>query len=247
MDLSGKVALVTGGARRVGRAIALELARGGCDVALHYHRSASEAGQVVGEIRALGRRAVAVQGDLEHAGHRSGVVAQTVESLGGLDVLVNNAALFAQGQPDTLENFNDAAWERMFRVNLLAPLALVHHAKTHLAASGAGKVVNLGDSATERPGASHLAYSASKAALVAMTRALARSLAPDVQVNMVAPGIAVFPESYTPELRRKLVARVPLRREGSPDEVARCVRYLVSEGDYITGQVIPIDGGRSVV
>lgn len=247
MKAEGHVALVTGAARRVGRAIALELARCGCDVAVHYNRSAEDAEIVAEEIRRLGRRAATFAAELNRPETWPGTVERAVQSLGRLDVLVNNASVFQTDQPDTIEEFDAGLWERMFRVNLLAPMGLAHAAREHLAATGAGKIVNLGDAAVDRPWPTHLAYGASKAALTAMTKSLARALAPHVQVNAVAPGIAVFPESYSQELRRKLVSRVPLQREGTPEEVARVVRFLVEEGDYITGQVIPIDGGRSAV
>ena len=247
MDLRDKVALVTGAAKRVGRAIALEFARRGCHVAVHHRASADQARQVAAEIDALGRRAILVPGDLAVDATWSAIVEQTVESLGRLDLLVNNASLFESGRPDTLDAFDADLWERMLRINLIAPVALAHHARARLAATGTGKVINLTDSAVERPWRSHLAYGASKAALAAMTKALAKELAPAIQVNAVAPGIAVFPESYSPQLRKTLVDRVPLRREGTPEEVARLVRFLAEEGDYITGQIIAIDGGRNAL
>lgn len=242
-----RVALVTGAARRVGRAIALELARSGCDLAIHYNRSADDAEKLAAEIRLLGRRAATIEADLNQPVNWRGTVEQAVRALGRLDVLVNNASIFQTRAPDTIEAFDPALWETMLRVNLAAPMGLVHAARGHLAGTRRGKIVNLTDAAVDRPWPGHLAYCASKAALTAMTKSLARALAPHVQVNAVAPGIAIFPESYSQELRQKLVSRVPLQREGTPEEVARVVRFLVDEGDYITGQVIPIDGGRSVV
>jgi len=252
MQLSGTVALVTGGAKRVGRAIALELARSGCDVAVHYRRSQADAEAVVALANELGRRAIAVDGDLTDPAAWPRIVQRTVEGLGRLDVLVNNASMFlplpVPGAPgDSLDGFDPVLWDEMLRTNLTAPVGLCHHARRHLAAKGMGKVVNVCDIAADRPWPDHLAYCVSKAGLVAVTKALARALAPEVQVNGVAPGIAVFPDAYSNELRRQLVGRVPLGRPGTPEEVALLVRFLVESADYITGQIVPIDGGRSLV
>lgn len=246
MELLGKVALVTGGARRVGRAIVLELARAGCDVLVHFDRSREEAETAAGEVHAMGRRALCVSGALEERASWKAIVEQAAGEFGRLDVLVNNASAFEAEAPDKLEAFDPDRWERMLRVNLLAPMGLCHHAAPHLAANGAGRIVNLLDIAADRPWSTHLAYVSSKAALAAMTRALAKALAPGVSVNGVAPGIAVFPETYEEALRRTLVDRVPLKRAGTPEDIARTVRFLVESGDYITGQIVNVDGGRSL-
>jgi len=250
MVLKGTVALVTGGAKRVGRAIALELARGGCDVGIHYRRSRAEAEEVVVQITQMGRRAVAVEGDLSDPTSWPRIVQGTVGGLGRLDILINNASMFLPDSgesKDSLKGFDPKLWDEMLRTNLTAAVALCHHARPYLAASGKGKMVNLCDIAAEHPWSDHLAYCVSKAGLVAATKALARALAPEIQVNGVAPGIAVFPDSYSDDLRRQLVGRVPLARPGTPEEVAVLVRFLAESADYITGQIIPIDGGRSLV
>ncbi len=247
MNLVGTVALVTGGARRVGRAVVLELARAGCDVAIHYRDSGDEARQLAARIVEMGRRAVTVGGDLDDPASWPRVIHDTVAGLHRLDVLVNNASAFRNDVEDSLEGFDRDRWESMLRTNLVAPMALCHHAQPHLEASGNGKIVNLCDISAERPSPKHLAYCTSKAALAALTKGLARALAPRVQVNGVAPGIAVFPDDYEEELRRRLTSQVPLKREGTPEEVARLVRYLVESGDYLTGQIVAIDGGRSLV
>ena len=246
MELVGKVALVTGGARRVGRAIVLELARAGCDVVVHLGRSQDDADSVVDEIRAMGRGAVSVSAPLEEPAAWKAIVDRAIGAFGRLDVLVNNASAFLTDAPDTLEAFDPQLWERMLRVNLLAPMGLCHHAAPHLSANGNGRIVNLLDIAVERPWSTHLAYVASKAALASMTRALAKALAPRVCVNGVSPGIAIFPEAYDEELRRELVEKVPLKRAGTPEDIARTVRFLVESGDYITGQIVNVDGGRSL-
>lgn len=246
MKLERTVALVTGGAKRVGREIVRELARAGCDVAIHYRHSAEEAEQLAAEVVESGRKAVTVCGDLNDSASWPAIIQSIVKQLGRLHILVNNASEFLTGEPDTLDDFDDALWERMLRTNLIAPMALAHHARPHLEASGQGHIVNLCDIAADRPWPSHLAYCCSKAALAALTKGLARAMAPTVCVNGVAPGIAVFPDEYPADVRDRLTKQVPLQRPGSPQEVARLVRFLVESGDYITGQVVPIDGGRSI-
>ncbi len=250
MRLSGTVALITGGAKRVGRAVALELACAGCDVAVHYRRSRTDAEEVVAQIKQMGRRAVAVSGDLNDPTSWPRIIQGTIDGLGRLDILINNASLFLpdpDATEDSLDGFDAELWDQMLRTNLTAPVALCHYCRRYLAANGRGKVVNLCDIAAERPWPKHVAYCASRAGLVAVTKALALALAPEIQVNGVAPGIAIFPDAYSDELRRRLVERVPLARSGTPEEVALLVRFLVESADYITGQVIPIDGGRSLV
>lgn len=238
---------MTGGALRVGRAIVLDMAGAGCDVSIHYHNSKAEAVELRDCVRAMGRRAEVVEGDLQEPATWSAIIEGTVGALGRLDILVNNASMFLTGKPDDLSAFDVVEWDRMLRVNLTAPVGLCHYAAPYLADNGTGCVVNLCDIAVERPWPGHLAYVASKTGLAAMTRALARALAPGVRVNGVAPGIAIFPESYSQAQRAKLVDRVPLKREGSPEEIARVVRFLCESSDYVTGQIINVDGGRSVV
>ena len=244
MNCDGAKALVTGAARRVGRAVALELASAGCDVAVHYGNSAREADEVVALIEECGRKAVAVRGDLTDAASPKRIVEAAVAALGGLDVLVNNAAVF---DSDPEDGFDAGHWERTFQVNAFAPAALIDAAAEALAHGGAGKVVNFCDISADRPWKRYHAYCASKAALISLTQSYARLLAPRVQVNGVSPGIAIFPEDYDEALKAKLVERVPLKRAGTPEEMARMVRFLVEQGDYITGQIINVDGGRSIV
>jgi len=246
MSVSNPVALVTGGAKRVGRAISLELARAGYDIAVHFRESRPEAESLAEELSLLGRRAEIIHGELADPTAWPVVISETVNRLGRLDVLINNASQFSTDSSDTLERFDLATWERMLRVNLTAPVALCHYAARHLAKSGAGCIVNLCDISIAHPWPDHLAYEASKAALATITKALARALAPSVRVNGVALGIAVFPESYSESFRESLVRRVPLGRAGTPEDVAGAVRFLVESAPYVTGEIIAVDGGRSV-
>jgi pteridine reductase len=235
--------LVTGAGKRVGRAIALALADAGCDVAIHFNRSAAEAAEVASMIARSGYRGFTIQADLASPPAVGALARGVLESLGGLDILVNNASEFA---PDPGGGFDSTFWARMFQVNVLAPAALIAATEAALADDHGGVVINLCDIAAERPWRGYMAYCASKAALVNVTQAAARKLAPRVRVNGISPGIALFPESYDGATREKLVKKVPLDRAGSPDDVARTVRFLVEEGDYITGEIIRVDGGRSL-
>jgi pteridine reductase len=235
-------ALITGAARRVGRAVAVHLARAGHDIIIHYNRSEAPAREAAGEIEALGRRAHLVQGDLALPSEPQRIVAAALQAAGRLDALVNNASVF---EPMALEEFDVESWHKTMHINLAAPILLIRHAAAALAAAG-GCVVNFCDICTNRPWKNYLAYGPSKAGLDYVTKALARALAPDVRVNGVAPGIALFPESYSAELRGRLVDKVPLKRPGTPEDMARAVCFLV-ESRYITGQIINVDGGRSIV
>ncbi len=244
MRCTQAIAVVTGAARRVGRAIALALADAGCDVAVHFNRSLTEAEETVDAVKRRGRRAMLLHGDLAAPATLQDLILLVHEGLGPPDILVNNASIF---EPDPTGRLNVGHYRRMMQVNAIAPAALIRAAADDLAACGCGKVINLCDIAAERPWPGYAAYCASKAALVNLTLTAARELAPRVQVNGVSPGIAVFPEDYDAALREKLIAQVPLRRAGSPEDIAATVRFLVEHGDYITGQIIRVDGGRSIV
>ena len=239
--------MVTGGGRRVGRAIVLELARAGCGVAIHHRHSGSAARELAAQIIDAGGRAVTVCGDLNNPADWPAIIERTVSGLDHLDILVNNASAFLTDEADTIGGFSRPLWERMLRTNLVSIAALCHYAEPHFAARGQGKIVNLCDISAERPWPDHLAYGVSKAGVAALTRGLARALAPTVQVNGVAPGVAVFPDTYSEDLRRELTSRVPLGRAGTPEEVAMVVRFLAESAEYVTGEIIRIDGGRSLV
>lgn len=245
MTQPGRTALVTGGARRVGRAIVESLAAAGFQVAIHYLQSAAEAEALTASLVAQQRSAAAFRADLRVPAQRARLVEDVISRFGGINVLINNASLFEELGPDTLEAFDADRFARMFEVNVVAPVALVHHAATSLRASR-GCVVNMCDIAADRPWKRHLAYCASKAALVNLTKSLAVALAPEVRVLGVAPGIAVFPEDYDQERRHALVEAVPLQRAGTPQETGELVRFMVEGGGYMTGQVVTIDGGRSL-
>ena len=238
MELKGKVALVTGGARRVGRAIALALGRAGADVIVHFNRSAGEAEAAADEIRALGVRADTVQADLVDPAAIEAMFAAVGDKFGRLDVLVNNAAVFER---TPLESLTAEQWDSQMAVNARAPALCIARA-IGLMADG-GSIVNITDTSASRPWGGFGAYCASKAALAALTKSAAKALAGrDVRVNAVAPGVVQWDDDATADQRRAVLDQVPLRRPGDAEDIAAAVVFLAAS-DYITGQVLRVDGG----
>jgi NAD(P)-dependent dehydrogenase (short-subunit alcohol dehydrogenase family) len=243
MDPNGKVALVTGGARRVGRALALALARAGCDVVVNYFTAADEAEETVAEIVALGRRAIAVHGDVSLKPEVDRLVRRTAEVFGRLDILVNNASTF---QSAPILAIREEEWDRVMAVNLKGPFLLAQAAHPLLRRDGGGVIVNIADLSAFQPWPSYAHHAVSKAGLVHLTRILARALGPEIRANCIAPGTVLPPEDYTEEQLRQSRERTVLQRLGSPEEVARALLYLV-ESDFVTGEVVVVDGGRMLL
>jgi NAD(P)-dependent dehydrogenase (short-subunit alcohol dehydrogenase family) len=234
-----KVALITGGAIRVGRAITLGLAEAGFDVAINYHTSASEADAVARKIEGMGRRALVVGGDVSDAGEVKSIVSRVRDSYGRLDLLVNSASIFKAAP---LLSIEDVQWDRVMAVNLKGPFLMVK-ATADLLAAARGSIVNLVDLSAFQPWIEYPHHSVSKAGLLHLTRVMARALAPDVRVNAIAPGAVLLPESYTDEDRRRSEENSLLGRLGSPEDVVRTVLFL-ERSPFITGEVIVVDGGR---
>lgn len=244
MELHGRAALVTGAARRVGRAIALALAGRGMNVVVHYRGSASEARATAEEVERLGPRAVTIQADLVHLEEVEALADRALQAFPAIDVLVNSAALFYR---TPLEKLTGQEWEQFLRVNLTGPFLLARRLGLLMRRRGEGKIVNIVDIAGMRPWADFLPYSVSKGALITLTRGLAKALAPEVQVNAVAPGSVLLPEEYGEREREAIVRATPLKRIGDPADVAKAVLFLLEGSDFITGQVVVVDGGRSIV
>jgi NAD(P)-dependent dehydrogenase (short-subunit alcohol dehydrogenase family) len=234
--------LVTGAARRLGRAIALELARGGFDVALHFRHSASEAEASAAEVRALGARAACFAADLADEAACRALVPAVARSLGRVDAVVNNASHF---QYDRVENFSYAAMDTHWRANTAPAIVLANALATHLkGGSDTGCVVNLLDQKLWNPNPDYLSYTLSKAALEAATRLLALALAPQVRVAGVAPGVTlVSGPAMSDEAFAAAHRMTPLGRSSTPDDVARAVRFII-ESPAITGTTILVDGGQ---
>jgi pteridine reductase len=238
-----RIALVTGAAKRIGRAIAVALAQDGCDVAIHYHTSPEEAEVTAGLVREQGRRTVVLNADLADAEATAALAGRTVEALGGLNILVNNASNF---EAMTLDDFRLDAWNATLAVNLTAPVVLSHAAYPHLRAGGDGQIVNMLDISAERPDPEHLAYCVAKAGLSNLTLALAKAMAPGVRVNGIAPGAALLPEGADKPAIKAITRRIPAMRLGTAEDIAAAVRFMACRASYVTGSILNVDGGRSI-
>ena len=244
--LQGKVILVTGGAKRVGAAICRRLHAGGADVMVHYRSSAAEARALEAELIARRPDSVALaQGDLLKSSVMSGLIKDTVKAFGRLDALVNNASSF---YPTAVGEITEKAWDDLMGTNLKAPLFLAQAAARELRKTH-GCIVNIVDIHAEVPMKNHLVYNAAKGGLLALTRSLARELGPEVRVNGIAPGTILWPENDTWQdevARQRIINQTALKRIGEPDDIAKTVEFLIAAAPYITGQVIAVDGGRSM-
>ena len=236
------MALVTGGAKRVGRAIVEKLAASGFDVAFTYYRSDADAAELQRALESTGAKIEPVPADLT-AFHSVDLIGEVIErQFGRIDLMVNNASRYA---PGTLEHTDAALVQDLMTIHVTAPLRLCQRFAPMLRAAR-GHVVNMVDLLAERPWPQYLAYCASKAALANLTLGLARELAPDVTVNGIAPGVVEWPDDYPESERAKYLKRVPLGRPGTPQDVAEMILYLCTTGSYVTGQILRLDGGRSV-
>jgi len=240
-SLSGKSALITGGARRIGRAIALELARAGADVTITYRRSADEAVETVDAIEQLGRRGHAVACDVRSEVSVRAAIAAAVGYHRRLDILVNNAAVF---ETAPLEQLTLAAWDLVMETNARGPFLVSRDALPHLRAAR-GRIVNLGSLGGLEPWAGHAHYCASKAALHMLTQTMAKAWAPEVAVNCVAPGwIEMDVDSAEARERAaRFAANTPMRRNGTAEDVAQAVLFFATATEFITGQILAVDGG----
>ncbi|MGC9334519.1 MAG: SDR family oxidoreductase [Anaerolineae bacterium] len=240
MDLEGKVAIVTGGAVRLGRALALALAEQGACVGIHYGSSAGPAEGVVAEIKAIGSDAVAIQADLSRPGEVRSIVKSAVDHFGQVDILVNSAAIFEYGNWD---DTTEANWDRHFAINLKAPFFLSQDFATHVGRERAGHIVNIADWRGVRPGPDHVAYTLTKAAIIAMTKSLALALAPNIQVNAIAPGLILPPPGQDQAYLESRANQVPAQRVGSPQEIGRAMIFLL-RSDFVTGELVFVTGGE---
>lgn len=243
MDLKGRSALVTGGGVRIGRAISMALAGRGMRVGIHCRSSRREAEGAAAEIRRGGGEAIVLQADLSIHAEVERLAGEAEEALTGVDVLVNSASAFF---PTPLAGISEKDWDLLLDTNLRAPFFLARSLGLRMAGRGRGKIVNVTDWAAERPYRDYLPYCISKAGLAAATKGLARSLAPHVQVNAIAPG-PILPPPGMPEAEREAIRKgTLLGRWGSPEDVAAAVLFLCEAADYATGSTITVDGGRSL-
>jgi pteridine reductase len=239
--LAGKVALVTGAAKRIGRSVALRLAAEGADVIVNYRRSKAEADEVVARISATGPRAMAIQGDVAKRTDVLALFGAVEREFGRLDILVNNAGMFF---PAKFEELTEEQWDTILDANLKSQFLCSQTAAPMLRRSGHGRIINFASLGGLLAWPAYTHYCVSKAGVIMLTRCLARALAPEITVNAIAPGTISFPGD-APEIAEDFVQRAPLRRTGGPEDIDEAVIFL-AKSPFITGQVIVVDGGRTL-
>jgi NAD(P)-dependent dehydrogenase (short-subunit alcohol dehydrogenase family) len=238
--LARQVALITGAAKRIGRSIALRLAKEGADVVVNYATSKAEAEELTSEIQSLGQRAIALQADVSRRGDVHQMFAAIDREFGRLDILVNNAGMFFEAK---FEELTDEQWDRIMNANVKSQFLCAQAAAPVMKRQGYGRIINLSSLGGILPWPAYTHYCVSKAGVIMLTRCLARALAPEILVNSVAPGTIQFP-GEPPD--QDYIKRVPLHRTGTGDDIADAVMYFAT-ADFITGQVIALDGGRTLV
>lgn len=241
--LMGQVALVTGAGRRIGREIALTLARAGADVVVNYLHSRTEAQATVQEIKAFGVRSVAVRADISRPAQVRRMFQSVEERFGHLDILVNNAGSFFPARWDKLTEID---WDRMLGVNLKGPFFCAQAAAQIMRRRKGGRIVNISSLGGLQAWPDYVHYCSSKAALVMLTRCLGKALAPNIQVNSIAPGTILFPGEKPGGMIKHVIESTPLKKAGRAEDIASMVLYLACHSDFITGQVFVVDGGRSI-
>lgn len=244
LSLSGKVALVTGAAKRVGKAIAVELAKNGCDIALHYNTSRKDALKTKKElVENFGVEVLLARANLAKPKEFSAMIKKMHAHFKRMDILVNSASIFNR---TPFEKLNERDFDAHISVNLKAPYLLCKLCGDIMLKQKSGHIINISDWAGFRPYKNYLPYCISKAGIIALTHALAKELAPHVQVNSVAPGPVLLPENFTAAEKRSIIEKTPLKRIGKPEDVAKAVLFLVRDAFFTTGAVIPVDGGRLI-
>ena len=245
MSNKNKTMLITGGAKRIGQEIAKTMHQAGYNIMVHYRSSSGMANELVKACNAKRENSAAsVQADMLDINSIPTVINKTLETFGQLDCLINNASTF---YPTPIELINEQYWDDLIGSNLKAPTFLVKEAAPHLKKQ-LGCIINIVDIYADRPLQDHPIYCAAKAGLQSLTKSLARDMAPEIRVNAVSPGAILWPENTISEkTQKKLLKRVPLKRVGEPQDIAKTVRFLAEDAPYITGQIIAVDGGRSVL
>jgi NAD(P)-dependent dehydrogenase (short-subunit alcohol dehydrogenase family) len=240
--LQGKVVLVTGGARHIGRQIAVACAGAGADIAITYLASRREANATLTRVEAIGRRAAALQCDVRDESATAHAVKRIVKELGRIDVLVNNAAIYESGD---FNHISPARWQAMFATNTVGPYLVAQACRRELE-KRQGRIVNLGSLGGLRPWVTHAHYCASKAALIMLTQIMAKALAPEIAVNCVAPGM-IETDTQSGKVLRRFKVKTPMQSNGSPEDVAAAVLFFATAPKFITGQVLVVDGGLGLL
>lgn len=243
MNLKGKGIIITGSAVRLGRAICLELAETGAHLFCHYHSSKDKADALERELYKTGSVHFFYRADLSKIAAVRQLVKKASQQLDHIDVLINNAAVFYK---TPLGSVTEEDWDSFFNLNLKSPFFLAQQVSRFMLEQQSGKIINIGDAGAENPFPAYLPYSMTKAGIIAMTKGLAKALAPNIQVNCINPGPVMMPEDLTEEERQYALDQTLLKREGSAEDIAKTVRFILEGSDYITGAVIPVDGGRHI-
>lgn len=243
MNIDGKIALVTGSAHRVGREIALKLAEHGAHIAVHYHTKKEEAQQTADHIRSIGQEVILLQGNISMRSDWLKMRRQIISKWKTIDILINNAAIFYRTPFMTV---SEKDWDEFQNVNLKGTFWGCQVMGEVMYKNKTGKIINIADVAAESVWPNYIPYCVSKAGVIALTKGLAKALAPYVTVNAVAPGTVLLAEMYDEEEETRLVERTPLKRIGSPGDIANTVLFLLKDTDFITGEIIKVDGGRSL-
>jgi pteridine reductase len=243
VQAAGKIALVTGAARRIGKSIALALAERGAHVVITYNSSAVEAQATVQEIMGRGVQGMALQGNITRSDDVNAIVQQVMDRFSRIDILVNNASNYYRTPFDTL---TEEQWDDLVGTNLKGTFLMTKRVGDEMLKTGMGKIINLADWAGFRPYKDYIPYCVAKAGVIALTKALAKTLAPTIQVNAIAPGPVMLPEDFSDSQREAVVRATPLKRIGTPLDIAQTVVFLVEGSDFITGAIIPVDGGRLI-
>jgi NAD(P)-dependent dehydrogenase (short-subunit alcohol dehydrogenase family) len=243
-DLHGKTVLITGAARRLGKAIALAMAQAGANVAFTYRTSANDAAQTLEQIKSAGSQSIAIQCDLREEKDVQRAITQVLARFKTIDLLINNAGIF---QTAKLEDITTAQWDEVFAVNVRAPFLVSKYCISSLRAAR-GRIINMGSLGGEKPWATHAHYCSSKAALHMLTQVMAKSLAPEIAVNCVAPGmIDSGAGEQDPALLQRLAVRTPMKKNGTPADVVSAVMYFATAPHFVTGQVLTVDGGLGLL
>jgi pteridine reductase len=243
MNIRNKVAIVTGSAKRVGKAIALTLAKRGANVVVHYHSSVKDAQKTVDEISRYGVKAFAIKADLSSIKGTKRIVDETLKHFGRIDILVNSASIY---EKTPLNSITEQNWDRHLNTNLKNVFFLSRECAKVMQKQKSGKIINIIDSDIIHPRNQYLPYTVSKSGLVGLTYCLAKELAPDIQVNGIAPGPILFRKNMPLKMKQNIILATPLKRIGSPIDIANTVLFCVEGTDFMTGAIIPIDGGQHI-
>jgi len=239
LDLKDKIVLITGGAVRVGRAITVELIEAGANVFCHYYRSEKAANELKSEYPSVNL----LKGNLRQINTIHILLREVLEKSGTIDVLINNAAIFLK---TPLGSVTEENWDSLFAINLKSHFFLSQEISKMMITKKSGKIINIADTSSLRPWPSYIPYSLTKSGMIALTKGLAKALAPFVQVNCINPGPVLMPDTYSKEQISQAIEKTLLNRAGNPEDVANAVRFLIEDGDYITGLILAVDGGRSI-